>query len=283
MTADENQKSKQETLKPSLSQTCEGVSEAQNAGKEGIGDAHNANTKVKNSLNLRHFWKCIQTWLYDIFSPFSRITDVGFFTAVLVIVAWLQWNTLEKTDQTFKAAQRPWLEFSVQIMGGWAWAQDELTMFVKFGLRNTGHSPALNVRGFNKTFLVWDDDLVRKTQEQLCDEFDNPPPYTHPGSANKEEGYGYTIFPDNPPLDHFMIFEIPKTEIDKFKAKPPVFPRPIAVGCFSYFYGADHSAHDTGFMYLVRPRPASQPFMLPTKPIPPNKLDLIPWGSSRIN
>jgi hypothetical protein len=34
---------------------------------------------------------------------------VAVFTAILVIVAWLQWLTLEKTDQTLKLQQRAWI------------------------------------------------------------------------------------------------------------------------------------------------------------------------------
>jgi hypothetical protein len=43
--------------------------------------------------------------------------------------------------------------------------------------------------------------------------------------------------------------KIKKTEIDKFKAKPPVLPGPIVVGCFAYINGVDHSVHHTGFMF----------------------------------
>ena len=51
----------------------------------------------------------MKSGLYNIFVPFTHITDVGFFTAVLAVVAGLQWYTLEKTDDTLKTAQRPWI------------------------------------------------------------------------------------------------------------------------------------------------------------------------------
>jgi hypothetical protein len=73
-------------------------------------------------------------------------------------------------------------------------------------------------------------------------------------------------------------------EIERFKTNPPTFPAPLVVGCVTYFYNADHSVHDTGFMYLIRMKPP-QRFALP-KPgevIPPEKYELVPWGTSRIN
>ena len=68
----------------------------------------------------------------------------------------------------------------------------------RFGLKNSGHSPALNVRGFSKTLLVWENVDVHQIQDELCAEFNQA----------KEEGYGRTIFPNNPPVEHIMLFEI---------------------------------------------------------------------------
>lgn len=98
-------------------------------------------------------------------------------------------------------------------------------------------------------------------------------------------GYGLAIFPNNTPYKQFMEFYIQKDQIDKFTATPPIFARPVVVGCFSYFFGADHSAHDTGFMYLIRPKVPTSPFVLPEKDktMGPEDYDLVPWGSSRIN
>lgn len=197
------------------------------------------------------------------------------FTALLVVVGWLQWRTLEKTDLTLKAEQRPWIQFDVSEKSGLAWAGTEISGVITFRLINSGHSPALNVRAFSNTLLVWDDDRARKVQDGLCDAF-------HGGS---EQGYGVTIFPNNSPYPQFVTIDMLQPEIDQFKASPPAFARPIVVGCVTYFYSADHSIHDTRFMYLIRPRPAQLPFVLPQpkEVIPPDKYDLVPWGSSRIN
>ena len=143
-----------------------------------------------------------------------------------------------------------------------------------FHLLNAGHSPALNVRGFSNTLLVWDDDLIRKIQNHLCNSLNRA----------QEEGYGSAIFLGVAATEHIMTIDVLNPEIDKFKSSPPKFPRPIVVGCFSYFYGADHSAHNTGFMYLIRPRLAQLPFVLPKEHelISEDKYDIVPYVSRYI-
>src|SRR5438874_13232433 len=61
------------------------------------------------------------------------------FTLGLVAVSALQWSTLEKTDETLKAAQRAWIEFAVPTIGDLVWRGDQLIMQVQFGLKNSGH------------------------------------------------------------------------------------------------------------------------------------------------
>jgi hypothetical protein len=202
----------------------------------------------------------------------ERVTII--FAGGLLLVAYLQWRTLEKTDLTLKAEQRPWIQFDVPAKAGLSWAGTEISGLMTFRLINTGHSPALNVRAFSNTLLVWDDERARKLQDLLCEAF-------HSGT---EEGYGATIFPNNSPYERFVTIDIMADEIERFKTNPPTFLGPLVVGCVTYFYNADHSVHDTGFMYMIRLKPPRR-FVLP-KPgevIPPEKYDLVPWGSTRIN
>src|SRR5580700_9995336 len=106
------------------------------------------------------------------------------FAGALVLIGYLQWRTLEKTDLTLKAEQRPWVQFDVPEKSALAWAGPEVSGLMTFHLINSGHSPALNVRAFSNTLLVWDDDRTRNLQNRLCDAF-------HTGS---EQGYGITVF-----------------------------------------------------------------------------------------
>jgi hypothetical protein len=61
-----------------------------------------------------------------------------------------------------KAEQRPWLQVDVQAKRGLSWAGTEIGGLMTFRLINNGHSPALNVRGFSNTLLVWDDERAQK-------------------------------------------------------------------------------------------------------------------------
>jgi hypothetical protein len=205
----------------------------------------------------------------------KAVEPLSIFAFLLVVVGYLQWATLDKSDQTLKAAQRPWIEFEVPRTGAFAWGGSEFFGPATFSLTNSGHSPALNVRGFSKTLLLWDEETARETQRRICDTFDR--------AKEKELGYGHTVFP-NRSVEHVMLFEMLPDEIARFRVTPPGFPRPLVVGCFSYFYGADHSAHHTGFIYMIRPIPASEPFAFPKvdKELSPSEYELIPYLSSSI-
>ncbi|MGA2894793.1 MAG: hypothetical protein ABSE22_18165 [Xanthobacteraceae bacterium] len=78
------------------------------------------------------------------------MTDVGWFTGLLVIVAWLQLLALNKTDQTLKIQQRAWLapgkltpppaaQFFILKYGPFTPA------VIDFDLTNSGKEPAVSV------------------------------------------------------------------------------------------------------------------------------------------
>ena len=74
-------------------------------------DAYERN-KVKYAAHYKKiFWK---RWK-DRFGNADRVTQIilAAFTLGLVIVGFLQWRTLDKTDATLKATQRPWIEFDI--------------------------------------------------------------------------------------------------------------------------------------------------------------------------
>jgi hypothetical protein len=197
------------------------------------------------------------------------------FTLGLVVVGVLQWRTLDKSDATLKAAQRPWIEFDAKIIGPLEYIGEQLTILVQLGLKNSGHSPAINVRSMGTTRFFGDDLDLRHIQQQLCD------------SLNTVQGeWGATIFPNNTPRPHPMLFEISKDAIEKFKAKGAGhYTRPLLIGCVSYLDSADMARHDTGFVYILRSTlgPPYPSFELPKKAISAKELELVPWGSERIN
>ena len=67
---------------------------------------------------------------------------IGFFTVVLAVVAILQWETLEKTDKTLKAQQRPWVSVKPVIAGPLTFTDEEARVEIAFLLerKTYGHS-----------------------------------------------------------------------------------------------------------------------------------------------
>ena len=197
------------------------------------------------------------------------------FTLSLVVVGALQWRTLSRTDETLRAAQRPWVNFDSKIESPLRYMGEEIGMLVILSLRNGGHSPALNVRVIQKTLLVYDDEQARQIQHELCN---------HTFESD-QEGWGSTIFPDSPPVLEPELVEISKEEIGKYIATggPGHFTRPLIIGCIVYVSSVDASPHHTGFMYLIRPIPAQKNFELPKEPVPPSELELVPYGSGLVN
>ena len=54
-------------------------------------------------------------------------------TLSLVWVAALQWNTLEKTDETLRAAQRPWIKYSdIQIASPLTYNENGMNITLRF-------------------------------------------------------------------------------------------------------------------------------------------------------
>src|SRR3977135_3618067 len=85
---DKSDHAEKKTEEPLVSQTNHSIGEAQTSYKE---------PKSK-------FWSVVKAASCYCFSPFRYMDSVGFFTAVFCFVAWLQWQTFEKTDHTLKDA-----------------------------------------------------------------------------------------------------------------------------------------------------------------------------------
>jgi hypothetical protein len=93
----------------------------------------------------------------------ARLVYVGGFTVVVglltVAVLWKQWQTFEKTDETLRAAQRPWIQVSVEIgPRGLFYNSNGANLDLIFSLRNVGNSPALGAKIINGPLI----DDVRK-------------------------------------------------------------------------------------------------------------------------
>lgn len=208
---------------------------------KGVGKPENANNKSKRKFRLRRIWEFGKGCFYNIFGPFARITDVGFFTAVLVGVAWMQWSTLEKTDETLKAAQRPWVSLQNMIVASdLLWNRDGGVMTINFVIKNTGHSPA--VRSFTeaKGYVFFGTDPNPQTsQEKFC------------GEARKHN-IGDAIFPGDNVINPTGIqFKRVDIEFAKRIASMKFVTLAIFV-CASYRFAPNGPVHQTSYIFTLK-------------------------------
>ena len=105
--------------------------------------SENADSKSKSNFGQCGIWKCVKAVICNIFAPFTRLTDVGYFTAILAVVAGLQWGPLEKTDKTLKAQQRAWVEPRAPSITSGRKRGELLNFTVRYA--NIGREPAVNV------------------------------------------------------------------------------------------------------------------------------------------
>jgi hypothetical protein len=176
---------------------------------------------------------------------------IGIFlaTAASVGVGVLQWHTLDKTDKTLKAEQRPWVYFEPKF--GFRTASD-LTfdadgghMQVIVDIVNTGHSPATYVQT-TAIGMIWDKERTPlKEQRRLCDPF---------GSQPIDTSSGYTIFPGQNFPDQLIGIGFARADIDAQHARMK-FITPAIIGCIFYVAAVDGSRHQSGFIFNVMRTP----------------------------
>jgi hypothetical protein len=192
-----------------------------------------------------------QSWRTTLKEPmvlFTGVLAVG--TIALALVAILQWRTLDKTDETLRAAQRPWMKYAdVQFAGPLIYNENGLNISLRFFLKNTGNSPAQNV--FPETFISVNprDALGAGEQRRLCEIVRNRP---RPVPA---DDFGVTYFPGDDPIQQQITVSVSKSEIAAaVGGLPSNFPFvfPVVFGCVNYRFpfGAGES-HQTGFIFRV--------------------------------
>ncbi len=173
-------------------------------------------------------------------------------TIGMLVVAYLQWRTLEKTDATMRSQlmamyndQRPWLSVDPVITSNLRYDDNGLTLAVDLRLRNPGKTPGLGVQNFAQlTFLYKTRDLVQ-LQDDLCKQ-------TSPDSR--------VVFPGNDPVSAPFGFSGGKNEVAKARAAsdfPDTFIVPTIIGCISYVFPGDNSRHHTAFPYHLMHVPHS--------------------------
>lgn len=141
-----------------------------------------------------HFWRARQqakAGAYDVWiwtkcaalalkSFFADLDAIAVLTAVLVIVAYLQWLTLEKTDQTLKLQQRAWIAPGRLIAPQNFIEQKDEAAAIGLTFKNVGKEPAIELNEQIKADIVetsrWRDDTfievkVREMLGKRCENF----------------------------------------------------------------------------------------------------------------
>jgi hypothetical protein len=224
--------------------------------------------------------KLTERWTSKAKEPLTLFTALLVLSTIaLVVVAVLQWSTLEKTDDTLKAQQRPWLSigyphatnaFPVSAAGG--------AFVVEFNLKNFGNSPALNVEIDGEIPMLKSNLGTLARQDAICKRLKERP--------TGKDGNGFTIFPQET-IPKRVSFTIEKGAVEegiKSLGLPiPTFS-PFIIGCTRYVYSADMSQHETGFVFNVEHLPPDGILRADRGDIPKDQIIMIaPDMGSRTN
>jgi hypothetical protein len=235
----------------------------------------------KAILDSKEKKKRAERWVVKAKEPLTLFTLLLVVSTIaLVVVAVLQWRTLDKTDDTLKAQQRPWLSvgypsavnaFPVSAAGG--------AFVVDFKLKNFGNSPALNVEIDGEIPMMKSNLGLLGRQDAICRRLQDRP--------IGGKGGGLTIFPQEI-IPKRVSFSIQRAAVErgiKSMGLPGSLFMPVIIGCVRYVYSADMSEHETGFVFNVMHLPPNGILSAANGDIPPQEILLISpeIGSSRAN
>lgn len=169
-----------------------------------------------------------------------------FVTAVIALVAFLQWRTLENTDQTLRLAQRPWIGTDKIEALKWPTREGEEVVFgLRYFLKNVGHSPAV-VFVHARVFVVLEASKLefQKLQSEVCK--------TARKEVDKRDGSGWGLKYAVLPNDTFPYDREDEKLTDENLNVAKVGRigkeyRAVIVGCVLYMSPLDKETHKTPF------------------------------------
>lgn len=212
-------------------------------GRQSIGKGNSGKNKTK-----RKFWLFIKGSLLNIVAPLSVMDSVGYFTAVLAIVAGLQWLTLEKTDQTLKAEQRPWVSLkSMDVASDLIWRPDGTHLDIQFALKNTGHSPAVRAFTHSKAFVMFGREPNPQTaQSKFCDDV-------------RKQNVGDAIFPGDFVIQPQGLF-FERADVDTALRTAPQFKflDLMILICVNYRLVGESANHQTTYIFTIQRKPYTE-------------------------
>ena len=187
-----------------------------------------------NDRLLVRYTKSLRNWTVG-------LVLVGFLT---VGVLSLQWSTFEKTDQTLKAEQRPWVSLkSMDVVSDLIWMPDGAHLDIHFALKNTGHSPAVRAVTNSKAFVMFGREPNPQTaQTRLCDE-------------TRKNNIGDAIFPGDFVIQPQTLF-FDRSDIDiALKTAPVKTFIPMILICVNYRFTGEGPTHQTSYIFTLKRKP----------------------------
>lgn len=160
-----------------------------------------------------------------------------------LIVLTLQWLTFEKTDETLRAQQRPWVNFEeVNFLAPLTYdGKNQWTSKIEFVLRNTGGSPALYLQVAPPKVIAYYGQDVRAIANDFRDHICKMLP-----------DYGQPLFPKGRSLPQKPDISIDMKELQS-GTKDGRQLILILIGCVNYRFAIhDHKAHQTGFVFKIQ-------------------------------
>jgi hypothetical protein len=181
---------------------------------------------------------------------------IAMFTAVAVVIGFLQFRILDQTDQTLKAAQRPWVKVDPQIAGPLTYTSDEARVNIAFVLKNTGNSPAINVQIDPEIALHIQ---PKKNYIQQMLEICNRVKATPDDNAL----LGHAIFPGDI-FTYKISLAKRRAEIENALSEfqnggKEEFFSPVIVGCVSYRFAYQRGRHVTQFIVELSKKDPANP------------------------
>ncbi len=182
--------------------------------------------------------------------------NLGGLTILSVIIAAVTAAILYKTDQTMRAAQRPWVSVDLAPSGPLTFTPEEARVEIAFILKNSGNSPAINVNVDAEIamFIQPQKNYIDQMLD-ICQRAKSAP--------DDHALLGHAIFPGRD-FTYKISMVQRRSEIENAlanfssKEKNDWFA-PQIIGCASYRFAFENGRHVTQFVVGLRKRNRSNP------------------------
>jgi hypothetical protein len=226
-----------------------------NTGQK-IADSQTSNPNNRpNEAQIAEYTRSLSNWT-------KGLVFVGIAT---VAVLTLQLCTLDKSDETLRAEQRPWMQFAqLDFVAPLHCDRGAAKTRVKLMLNNAGHSPALHVNTFISMSVDVRDILGGAEKQRRMCEPERTAPVTY-------KNIGRAVFPGLERAEGEYDLAAPQA---MFVGPYLIFPSIMACINYKFPFGGAES-HQTGLIWNItlksqRESPAPEKMIIPCSPTQPD-------------